>query len=68
MTARAGWSDDRRVAFDTKLAGFRKDAAAAQGRDRDKVYREMRRYLHGVAIRDEVTANDRKLAGTRGLP
>jgi hypothetical protein len=69
FTARDSWSDERKQAFDVKLAAFRKDAAtAAPGHARDKVYRAMTRYLQGVAIRDEVTANDRKLAGTRGLP
>ena len=68
MTARASWTDDRKAVFDAKLAGFRKSAATANGRARDKVYRDMRSYLQGVAIRDEVTANDRRLAGTRGLP
>jgi hypothetical protein len=68
MTAREHWADDRKAAFDAKLAAFRKDAATHEGRARDKVYRAMRSYLQGVAIRDEVTANDRKLAGTRGLP
>jgi Putative zinc-finger len=69
LQRRESWSADRKVAFDAKLASFRKEAAAAQtSRERDKVYRSMRHYLHGVAIRDEVTANDRKLAATRGLP
>ncbi len=69
FTERESWSDERKQAFDVKLAAFRKDAANAHpGRARDKVYRAMTRYLQGVAIRDEVTANDRKLAGTRGMP
>ena len=69
FTARESWSDERKQAFDVKLAAFRKDVASAHpGHARDKVYRAMTRYLQGVAIRDEVTANDRKLAGTRGMP
>ena len=68
-TARESWPDERKQTFDVKLAAFRKDAASAHpGRARDKVYRAMTRYLQGVAIRDEVTANDCKLAGTPGLP
>jgi Putative zinc-finger len=69
LAERESWADDRKAAFDVRLASFRKDAAAAPtSRARDKVYREMRDYLQGVAIRNVVTANDRKLAATRGLP
>lgn len=68
LERRAAWTDDRKAVFDAKLAAFRKQAAAANGRARDRIYLDMRSYLHGVAIRDEVTANDRKFAATRGLP
>ena len=62
--ARAQWPDDRKLAFDGKLAGFERElAAAADGRPRQKVYRAMIRYLQGVAIRDEVAANEPALAG-----
>jgi hypothetical protein len=69
LTSRTQWSDDRKQVFDTKLAAFRHDIASAHdARPRNRAYRSMIRYLQGVAIRDEVTANDRKLAGTRGMP
>lgn len=67
MTARANWPDDHKQAFDTKLAAFKAELAAApEGRGRDKVYRSMIRYLQNAAIRDEVSATS--LAGTRGAP
>ncbi|HEY1814658.1 MAG TPA: zf-HC2 domain-containing protein [Kofleriaceae bacterium] len=69
VAKRDSWTDDRKAVFDSKLAAFRKDAVAAPtDRARDKIYRQMRSYLQDVAIRDVVTANDRKLAGTRGAP
>jgi hypothetical protein len=69
LSSRSQWSDDRKQVFDTKLAALRRDVANAHdARPRNKAYRSMIRYLQGVAIRDEITANDRKLAGTRGMP
>jgi hypothetical protein len=67
MAARANWPDDHKQVFDTKLAAFNKDLAAApEGRGRDKVYRAMIKYLQNAAIRDEVSGTS--LAATRGAP
>lgn len=65
--ASASWPDDRKQAFDTKVAGFRNQLAAApEGRGRDKVYRAMMRYLQNAAIRDAVS--DTTFADTKGAP
>ncbi len=65
--ARAQWPDDRKQAFDTKLADLRHDVeAAAEGRPRQKAYRALIRYLQGVTIRDEIASNDLQLAAPGG--
>ena len=65
MHARTG-ADDRKAAFDTRLAELCHDVdGAAEGRPRQKAYRTMIRYLQGVTIRDEIAANDLQLAAPR---
>jgi anti-sigma factor RsiW len=65
--ARESWPDDRKQAFDTKLVAFQQRLVAApEGRARDKVYREMSRYLLNAAIRDVVS--ETSFADTKGAP
>jgi hypothetical protein len=53
--ARVGWSDDRKHAFDTRVATLQAAIDhAAEGRDRQHAYRALIRYLQGAAVRDEV--------------
>jgi len=53
--ARATWTDDRKHAFDTKVASLHAAIdKAAQGRARQQAYRALIRYLQGAVVRDEV--------------
>jgi hypothetical protein len=53
--ARATWSDERGAAFDRRLAQLRGSIDAADGgRARQRVQRDMIRYLQGEVIRDDV--------------
>jgi len=53
--ARAQWSDERKVAFDTKLVELRATVDhVAEGRPRQRAWRELIRYLQGAVIRDEI--------------
>lgn len=62
--ARAHWSEDRRQAFDTRVAELRHQIAAAHDeRPRQRAYRALIRYLQRAAIRDDVA-----LADTGGMP
>jgi hypothetical protein len=62
--ARGRWTDDRKRTFDAKVAQLRaRIDRASEGRPRQAAYRELDRYLQNAAIRDEISANDRVLAG-----
>jgi predicted anti-sigma-YlaC factor YlaD len=57
--ARERWSDDRRQAFDTRVAELRKQIdGAAEGAPRHRAYRALIRYLQRAAVRDEITLAD----------
>jgi hypothetical protein len=56
---RARWSEDRKQAFDARIAELRKQIDGAhEGRDRQHAYRALIRYLQRAAVRDEVTLAD----------
>ena len=56
---RARWSDDRKQAFDARVAELRKQIdGAREGRARQHAYRTLIRYLQRAAVRDEVTLAD----------
>ncbi len=62
--ARASWPADRQQVFDAHVGELHAEIAKAEdGRPRQTAYRALIRYLRGAAIRDEVVANDRALAG-----
>jgi anti-sigma factor RsiW len=62
--ARASWSDERKAAFDARVAELRGAIDhASEEHPRQQAYRALIRYLQGAAIRDEVAANDRAFAG-----
>lgn len=53
--ARPRWADDRRAAFDARLAALSQDIArAADGRPRQRAQRALIRYLQGAVVRDDV--------------
>jgi hypothetical protein len=53
--ARTQWSDERKVAFDTKLVELRATIDhVAEGRPRQRAWRELIRYLQGAVIRDDI--------------
>lgn len=53
--ARAQWSDDRKLAFDARLVELRGAVDhVAEGRPRQRAWRELIRYLQGAVIRDDV--------------
>jgi hypothetical protein len=54
---RAGWSADRRAAFDAQIASLRRAIAdAEEGRPRHRAWRAMIRQLQHALVRDEVIA------------
>jgi len=53
--ARGSWSDERKAAFDGRLAALAATVAQAQdGRPRQRAQRSMIRFLQGAVVRDEV--------------
>jgi len=53
--ARTQWSDERKLAFDAKLVELRaRIDHVAEGRPRQRAWRELIRYLQGAVIRDEI--------------
>jgi hypothetical protein len=54
-TEAASWPDDRKQAFEAKVSELSAAAdAAADGRPKQRAYRDLIRYLQHAAIRDEV--------------
>jgi hypothetical protein len=54
-SARTGWTDERKAAFDTEVAVRRDDITrATQGRPRQRAQRAMIRTLQGAVVRDDV--------------
>jgi len=54
-TARTGWSDDRRAAFDARVAALRDGIArAGQAHAEQRAQRALIRYLQGAVVRDDV--------------
>lgn len=54
-TARAGWSDEQRAAFDGQIAALRGGIArATQPRAQQRAQRSLIRYLQGALVRDDV--------------
>jgi hypothetical protein len=57
--ARERWSEDRKQAFDARVADLHKQIdSAAEGHPRQRAYRALIRYLQHAAVRDEVTLAD----------
>lgn len=53
--ARAQWSDEQKAAFDAKVGELRAVVGhVAEGRPRQRAWRELIRYLQGAVIRDDV--------------
>jgi Putative zinc-finger len=53
--ARVGWTDERRTAFDAKIAALRDGVTrAVQGRAQQRAQRVLIRYLQGAVVRDEI--------------
>lgn len=53
--ARVAWSDERRTAFDARIAALRDGVArAAAGRAQQRAQRVLIRYLQGAVVRDDV--------------
>lgn len=53
--ARVTWTDERRTAFDTRIAALRDGVTrAAQGRAQQRAQRALIRYLQGAVVRDEI--------------
>jgi negative regulator of sigma E activity len=54
-TARTGWSDDRKTAFDARVAALRDGIArAGQAHAEQRAQRALIRYLQGAVVRDDV--------------
>ncbi len=68
--ARASWPEDRKQAFDAKLAELRRQIdGAGEGRAQQRAYRAMIRYLQGVTIRDEIAQSEPAMLATpKGTP
>jgi hypothetical protein len=53
--ARTNWSDEQKLAFDTKVVELRGTIVhAAEGRPRERAWRELISYLRGAVIRDDI--------------
>jgi len=52
--ARSGWADERRAAFDARVAVLRDGITRAQGRSQQRAQRALIRYLQGAVVRDDV--------------
>jgi hypothetical protein len=64
--ARARWSDDRKQAFDARVAELRKQIdGAAEMRPRQRAYRALIRYLQSAAVRGDVALADAAFGGHR---
>jgi hypothetical protein len=64
--ARPRWNDDRKQAFDARVAELHKQIdGAAEGRPRQRAYSAMIRYLQGAIIRDDIALADTAFGGHR---
>jgi putative zinc finger protein len=53
--ARVGWTDERKTAFDAKVAMLGDDVThAAEGRPQQRALRVLIRYLQGAVVRDDI--------------
>ena len=63
-TSRQRWSDDNKVAFDARVAKMRAAIdTAPEGRQRQRGWRELAKYLQGAVVRDQIASRDTAMVG-----